>query len=97
MKAAQAALEREQVRLATVRLALSRTEVGAPFDGYVLEESLEVGQMVTVGQAVGRLFAADAVEVVVPLSDEMTVLIPRLWKRRARDSDRRVSARVIAS
>ena len=97
LKAAQAALEREHVRLATARLALSRTEVQAPFDGYVLEESLEVGQMVTVGQAVGRLFAADAVEVVVPLSDEMAVLIPRLWKLRAGDSDRRVSARVIAS
>ena len=97
LKAAQAALEREQVRLAAAKLALSRIEVQAPFDGYLLEESLEAGQMVTAGQTVGRLFAADAVEVVVPLSDAMAALIPRLWKLRAGDSDERVGARVIAS
>ena len=97
LKAAQAALEREQVRLATAKLALSRTEIQAPLDGFVLEESLEVGQMVTGGQAVGRLLASDAVEVVVPLSDQMAALIPRLWRIRAGDSDRRVAARVIAT
>ena len=97
LKAAEAALEREQVRLATAKLALARTEVQAPFDGYVLEESLVAGQTVTAGQAVGRIFAADAVEVVVPLSDAMAALIPRLWKLRAGDSDRGVAARVTAS
>ena len=96
LRAAQAALDRERVRLAAAKLALSRTEVQAPLDGYVLEESLEAGQMVAAGQVVGRLSAADAVEVVVPLSDAMAALIPRLWKLRAGDSDRRVGARVIA-
>ena len=96
LKAAQAALDREVVRLAAAKLALSRTKVDAPFDGYVLDESLEVGQLVTAGEAVGRLLAADAVEVVVPLSDAMAALIPRLWKLRAGNSDRRVAARVIA-
>ena len=97
LKAAQAALDREKVRLAGAKLALSRTEVRAPIDGYVLEESLEASQMVAAGQVVGRLSAADAVEVVVPLSDAMAALIPRLWKLRAGDSDRRVAARVTAS
>lgn len=97
LKAAQAALEGEQVRLAVAKLALARTEVRAPFEGYVLEESLEAGQMVTAGQSVGRLFAADAVEVVVPLSDAMAALIPRLWTLRAGDSDRGVATRVTAS
>lgn len=97
LKAAQAALDREEVRLAAARLALSRIEVRAPFDGYVLEESLETGQLVTAGQAVGRLIAADSVEVVVPLSDATAALIPDLWKLRAGDAERRVSARVIAT
>lgn len=97
LEAARAALEREEVRLAAAKLALSRTEVYAPFDGYVLEESLEAGQLVTANQAVGRIFAADTVDVVVPLSDAMAALIPRLWELRAGDSDRRVAARVTAS
>lgn len=96
LKAAQAALDREQVRLADAKLALSRTEVRAPFAGYVLTESLETGQLVTAGQAIGRIFAADSVEVVVPLSDAKAALIPRLWKLRAGDSERRVAARVVA-
>ena len=96
LKAAQAALDREHVRLADAKLALARTEVRAPFAGYVLNESLETGQLVTAGRAVGRIFAADFVEVVVPLSDAKAALIPRLWKLRAGDSDRRVAARVVA-
>ena len=96
LMAAQAALDREQVRLADAKLALSRTEVRAPFEGYVLTESLETGQVVTAGQAVGRIFAADFVEVAVPLSDAKAALIPRLWTLRAGDSDRRVAARVVA-
>lgn len=97
IRASRAAVERENVRLAAAKLALSRTEVRAPFDGYVLEESLEAGQMVTSGQVVGRLSSADAVEVVVPLSDAMAALIPRLWQLRAGDSDRRVATRVTAT
>ena len=96
MKAAQAAIDRVESQLADAKLALSRTEVRAPFNGYVRHESLDVGQFVTAGQPVGRLFASDAVEVVVPLSDANAALIPGLWKLRAGDSRRRVAARVIA-
>ena len=96
IKAAQAAIDRVESQLADARLALSRTEVRAPFSGYVRHESLDVGQFVTAGQPVGRLFASDAVEVVVPLSDAEAGLIPGLWKLRAGDSRRRVAARAIA-
>ena len=96
LKAAQAALNRVESQVADAKLALSRTEVRAPFDGYVRDESVDVGQFVTAGQAVGRLFAADAVEVVVPLSDANAGLIPGLWDLRAGDAERRVAARVIA-
>ena len=43
--------------------------MAAPFDGFVREESVDVGQIVAPGQPVGRLFAADAVEVVVPVTN----------------------------
>ena len=59
-------------------------------------ESIDIGQFVVAGQSVGRLYATDAVEVVVPLSDANAVLIPGLWELKAGDGDRRVVARVIA-
>ncbi|MYB89145.1 MAG: efflux RND transporter periplasmic adaptor subunit [Proteobacteria bacterium] len=96
LKAAQAALKREEAKVAEARLALARTSVKASFDGYVREKSVDIGQFLTVGQVVGRLFAADAVEVVLPLSDSNTALIPGLWELQAGDAKRRVNARVIA-
>ncbi len=96
LKAAEAELRRSQARLDDAQLALSRTELLAPFDGYVLSESVDKGQFVNAGQAVGRVYAADAVEVAVPLTDADAALIPGLWALRAGDSERRVGARVFA-
>ena len=95
LKAAQAALDREEARLAEANLALSRTRVTAPFDGFVQEESVDVGRVVAAGQPVGRVFAANAVEIVVPLSDSDAALIPGLWSLTAGDGNRQVTARVI--
>ena len=96
LKAAEAALDREEARVADAKLALSRTQVRAPFEGYVRNESVDLGQFVTAGKTVGRMFATDAVEVVVPLSDANAALIPGLWELRAGDSEQQVPARVIA-
>ena len=96
LNAARAAVSRDEARLAEANLALSRTQVTAPFDGFVREESVDVGQIVAAGQTVGRLFASDAVEVVVPLSDADAALIPGLWDLKAGDGVRRVGARVVA-
>lgn len=94
LKAAEAAVDREQATLAQAKLALSRTRVTAPFDGMVRGETVSVGQLVTAGQTVGRLYASDAVEVVIPLSDSDVALVPSLWET---DLDRqRVVARVFA-
>ena len=96
LTAARAALERDEARVADANLALARTRVNAPFNGFVRDESVDVGQYVTPGQPVGRLFAADAVEVVVPLADANAALIPGLWALRAGDGGQGVAARVIA-
>ena len=92
LQAARAELDRAQALLADARLALSRTRVTAPFDGFVREESADVGQIVTAGQTVGRLFSTDAVEVVVPLSDADVALIPGLWELKAGDGEQTVQA-----
>ena len=96
LNAARAALKRDQARLAEAKLALTRTRVTAPFDGFVREEFVDMGQIVSPGQTVGRLFAADAVEVIVPLSDTNAALIPGLWELRAGDEDPRIEALVVA-
>lgn len=96
LEAARAALARDSAALADAELALSRTEVKAPFNGAVRYESVDVGQFVAPGQSVGRLYAADAVEVVVPLSDADAALIPRLWNLVAGDGNRSVRAAVFA-
>jgi RND family efflux transporter MFP subunit len=70
MAEAQAALESAKAQLADAQLALRRTAVVAPFDGRVREETVEVGQFASPGQSLGRIFATDVVEVVLPISDE---------------------------
>ena len=96
LEAARASVARDSAVLADAELALARTKVRAPFTGVVQTESIDVGQFVVAGQSVGRLYATDAVEVVVPLSDANAALIPGLWGLEAGDGDRQVKARVIA-
>ena len=79
LEVAQALLARDRARLAEAELHLARTEVQAPFDALVRTESVGVGQFVTAGVGVGQIFASDAVEIVVPLSDADAALIPGLW------------------
>lgn len=97
LEAARAELKRAEALLADARLALSRTRVTAPFDGHVREEFADAGQIVSAGRTVGRLFASDAVEVVVPLSDNDAALIPGLWELEAGDGEQGVQALVAAS
>ncbi len=80
LQAAEAAVKREEATLAQAELALSRTRITAPFDGIVRAESVDVGQLVTAGQSVGRLFSSDEVEVSIPLSDADAALVPGLWR-----------------
>ncbi|MXX57168.1 MAG: efflux RND transporter periplasmic adaptor subunit [Gemmatimonadetes bacterium] len=96
LQAARAALARDSASLADAELALSRTEVTAPFSGIVRMETVDLGQFVGPGQSVGRLYADDAVEVVVPLSDQDAALISGLWELAAGDGNRRVTAAVSA-
>lgn len=96
LEAARAALARDRAALAEAELEHSRTTVRAPFDAVVLAESVDLGQFVRAGVPVGQLYAADAVEVVTPLTDADAALIPGLWGLRAGQADRSVRARAIA-
>ena len=53
------------------KLDLERSGMVAPFDGWVLEKDIEVGQHVTVGQPLGRIYSAGGldIEVRIPAKD----------------------------
>ena len=51
------------------RLNLERTNISVPFDGHVLEKSADLGQFVSTGVALGRVYSAEKVEVLLPLTD----------------------------
>ena len=66
---ARASLDGAKAQLKDAELALNRTAVYAPFDGRVRERSVDIGQVVAAGSALGRIFANDVVEVSLPLDD----------------------------
>ena len=85
--AAAAALARAEATLEDAKLALSRTSITAPFDGFVRSESVDVGQFVNMGQTLAEIYAAEEVEIVIPLSTDEAALIPNLWDKRADRND----------
>ena len=94
LEAARAAVARAEAVLAEAELFLARTRVRAPFDAVVRAENVGVGQYVTAGVGVGAIYASDAVEIVVSLSDAEAALVPGLWDLRPGTADRGVAARV---
>lgn len=96
LQAARAALQSAEARLEDARLRLDRTWVRAPFDGIVRDEAVDIGQYVGPGQGVGRMYATNSVEIVVPLSDDQAARISALWQTRAGDASTRIPAAVEA-
>lgn len=72
---ARAALAAAQAGLRSAELDLSRTNVTAPFAGRVRQRRANVGDYVGPGQPVATMFATDAMEIRVPLTDaDLTAL-----------------------
>ncbi len=67
----QAAVESAESRLGQAQLAVDRTVVTAPFNAMVLNESAEVGEMVSASSVLGTLVGTDEywVEIGIPLDD----------------------------
>jgi len=66
---ARAALQAAEAELQAAKLNLSRSAVKAPFSGRVRTKSSDMGQFITPGSRLGRIFSNDIVEVRLPLSD----------------------------
>jgi RND family efflux transporter MFP subunit len=49
-------------------LDLERSSINSPFDGWVLEKAIEVGQHVTIGQQLGRIYSAGELDIEVRIA-----------------------------
>ncbi|MBT8488245.1 MAG: efflux RND transporter periplasmic adaptor subunit [Gemmatimonadetes bacterium] len=78
-EAAEASLARAEAQLSDARLNLRRTVITAPFDGRVRSESVDVGQVISPGQAIADIYSTAAVEVDISLSTRQASLIAGLW------------------
>ena len=66
---AQAQLRGAEADMEMAQLNLARTNVSVPFKGRVMERKIGVGQYVTAGTQLGRVFATDKVEIRLALTD----------------------------
>jgi RND family efflux transporter MFP subunit len=66
---AQANLRAAEADMKSAKLNLERTKISVPFKGRVRERLIGVGQYVSAGTQLGRVFATDKVEIRLPLTD----------------------------
>ena len=66
---AEAKLLSAEADLQEARLNVSRTEINVPFLGRVREKNVGIGQYVTAGTNLGRVFSTETVEIRLPLTD----------------------------
>ena len=66
---ARALLLAAKANLKEAKLNVARTEINVPFLGRVRERNVGIGQYVTAGTILGRVFSTDIVEIRLPLTD----------------------------
>jgi len=66
---AKARLNAAKAELAAARLNYDRTNISAPFAGRIMTTSAELGQFMSRGSSIGRVFATDIMEVRIPMTD----------------------------
>lgn len=75
IEAAQAALKASEADLAAARLDLSRTSINGPFNGRIIEKYVDVGQFISAGTAVAKIYDTDVAQVRLPLTDRQVALL----------------------
>lgn len=68
-RVAEASLEDARANVEQANLNLERTEVKAPFAGLVRDESVDIGQLVGPASPIATVYAADRLEVRLPIAD----------------------------
>lgn len=66
---ANARLDAARAELAAAKLNYDRTKISAPFAGRIMKASAELGQFMSRGSSIGRVFATNTMEVRIPMTD----------------------------
>ena len=69
-RVAEATLDDARVALEQAERDLARTEIFAPFPGFVRNEQTDPGQFISRGATIANIYAADYVEVRLPIADQ---------------------------
>jgi len=69
IRQAQAKLESAKAGLAFAQLALERTSLTLPIDVRIVSETVDLGQHLVSGRAIGSAYGIEAVEIELPLDD----------------------------
>lgn len=69
VRRARARLNAAIAQRAQAQLDYERTKVRAPFAGRIMRKSAALGQFVSRGSSIGRVFSTDSVEIRIPMSD----------------------------
>lgn len=94
---AKARLDAAKAELAAAKLNYDRTRISAPFAGRIMSKSAELGQFMSRGGSVGRVFATDAMEVRIPMTDvQVSELGLRLGYSAQKDGSAGLPAKVSA-
>ncbi|MEM0954490.1 MAG: efflux RND transporter periplasmic adaptor subunit [Pseudomonadota bacterium] len=75
LAAAQSSLAAAKAELEQARLNLKRTAVSVPFNGRIREKLVDVGQYVSPGTLLAKVYDTDVVQVRVPLTDRQVALL----------------------
>lgn len=75
LNAARATLDSAQADLQKAELDLARTGISAPFQGRIRNTVVDLGQYVTPGARIAKVYSTDVVEVRLPLSDREAILV----------------------
>jgi RND family efflux transporter MFP subunit len=88
-RTASAARRAARAELAQAVRDLARTEILAPYEGRVREETVDVGQWVNQGNPIARLYAVDYAEVRLPVPDRQLAFldVPLSVARREESGD----------
>ena len=75
LKEKKAKLAAEQEELKNARLLRQRTDIRAPFDGRVRNKDVGMGQYLSSGVVLGRIYNSDLAEVRLPLSTQVLAFV----------------------
>ena len=75
VRQARARMNAAKADMKLVSMQMDKTQLIAPFDGRVRESVIGVGQIVSPGFAVARVYSVDAVEIRLPLTDRQLALL----------------------